>query len=114
MENFYYNPKMKYQSYSLNNPIYSRGTKESKKINNLMVIIKLIIIILFVGVGVFYIKPQNWHPFMPFGIKGVFAGAASAFFSFAGFDAVSTSAEEVKNPQKNLPIGTITSLAVCT
>ena len=92
--------------------LLSRGTKESKKINNLMVIIKLAIIVLFVGVGVFYIKPQNWHPFMPFGIKGVFAGAASVFFAFTGFDAVSTSAEEVKNPEKNLPIGIIASLTV--
>lgn len=94
--------------------LLSRGTKESKRINNLMVIIKLIIIVLFVGVGVFYVKPQNWHPFMPFGIKGVFAGAASVFFAFTGFDAVSTSAEEVKNPERNLPIGIIASLSVCT
>lgn len=94
--------------------LLSRGTKESKKINNIMVIIKLAVILLFVGVGVFYIKPQNWHPFMPFGVKGVFAGAASVFFAYTGFDAVSTSAEEVKNPQRNLPIGIIISLTVCT
>lgn len=94
--------------------LLSRGTKESKKINNLMVIIKLAVIILFVSVGVFYIKPQNWHPFMPFGVKGVFEGAASVFFAYTGFDAVSTSAEEVKNPQRNLPIGIIVSLTVCT
>jgi APA family basic amino acid/polyamine antiporter len=94
--------------------LLSRGTKESKKINNLMVIIKLAVIILFVCVGVFFIKPQNWHPFMPFGVKGIFAGAASVFFAFTGFDAVSTSAEEIKNPQRNLPIGIISSLIICT
>lgn len=92
----------------------TRGTKESKKINNIMVIIKLAIIVLFICVGVFYIKPENWHPFMPFGTKGVFAGAASVFFAYTGFDAVSTSAEEVKNPQRNLPIGIVASLIVCT
>lgn len=94
--------------------ILSRGTKESKKVNNIMVIVKLGVIILFVAVGAFYIKPQNWHPFMPFGTKGVFAGAASVFLAYAGFDAVSTSAEEVKNPQRNLPIGIIASMIGCT
>ena len=94
--------------------LLSRGTKESKKINNLMVFIKLAVIVLFVAVGAFYIKPQNWRPFMPFGTKGVFAGAASVFLAYAGFDAVSTSAEEVKNPQKNLPIGIIASMIGCT
>ena len=94
--------------------LLSKGTKESKKVNNLMVYVKLAVIILFVAVGAFHIKPQNWHPFMPFGIKGVFAGAASVFLAFAGFDAVSTSAEEVKNPQKNLPIGIIASMIGCT
>lgn len=94
--------------------LLSRGTKESKKVNNLMVFIKIGVIALFLVVGVFYIKPQNWKPFMPFGMKGVFAGAASVFLAYAGFDAVSTSAEEVKNPQKNLPIGIIASMIGCT
>lgn len=94
--------------------LLSKGTKESKKINNLMVFIKLFVIILFVVVGARYVKPSNWNPFMPFGINGVFSGAASVFLAFAGFDAVSTSAEEVKDPQKNLPIGIVASLIVCT
>ena len=94
--------------------LLSRGTKESKKINNLMVFVKLGVIVLFVAVGAFFIKPVNWQPFMPFGFKGVFAGAASVFLAYAGFDAVSTSAEEVKNPQKNLPIGIIASMIGCT
>jgi basic amino acid/polyamine antiporter, APA family len=94
--------------------LLSRGTKESKKINNFMVFVKLGVIVLFVVVGAFFIKPVNWQPFMPFGFKGVFAGAASVFLAYAGFDAVSTSAEEVKNPQKNLPIGIIASMIGCT
>lgn len=94
--------------------ILSQGTKESKKINNFMVIVKIIVIALFIIVGAFFIKPKNWHPFMPFGMKGVFAGAASVFFAYTGFDAVSTSAEEVKDPKRNLPIGIISSLIICS
>jgi APA family basic amino acid/polyamine antiporter len=94
--------------------LVSRGTKESKKVNNLMVLIKLSVILLFIVVGSFYIKPSHWRPFFPFGIHGVITGAASVFFSYIGFDAIATSAEEVKNPQRDLPIGIIASLLIST
>jgi basic amino acid/polyamine antiporter, APA family len=94
--------------------LLSKGTKESKKINNAMVVIKIGVIALFLVVGVFYVKPENWTPFLPFGVEGVIAGASAVFFAFLGFDALSTSAEEVKNPQRDLPIGIIASLAICT
>lgn len=94
--------------------LLSRGTKESKRVNNLMVIIKIGIVALFIVVGVFYVEPANWTPFAPYGISGIFAGGAAVFFAFLGFDALATSAEEVKNPQRDLPIGIITSLAICT
>jgi basic amino acid/polyamine antiporter, APA family len=94
--------------------LLTRGVKESKKVNNLAVFIKIAIVLLFIVVGAFFIKPVNWDPFMPFGINGVFAGAASVFFAFTGFDAISTSAEEVKNPQRNLPLGILGSLMACT
>lgn len=92
----------------------SRGTKESKRINNIMVLIKIGMVILFIVVGVFYIKPENWVPFTPYGVSGVLAGGAAAFFTFMGFDILATSAEEVKDPQRNLPIGIIVSLIICT
>ncbi|MFC5774859.1 amino acid permease [Ectobacillus antri] len=94
--------------------LLSRGTKESKKVNNFMVLVKLVVIGLFIVVGAFYVKPENWTPFMPYGLEGVIAGGAAVFFAFLGFDALSTSAEEVKNPQRDLPIGIISSLVICT
>ncbi|MBP0726036.1 amino acid permease [Bacillus sp. RG28] len=94
--------------------LVSRGTKESKKVNNLMVLVKLCVIFLFIVVGSFYVKPSNWTPFFPFGIHGVITGAASVFFSFIGFDAIATSAEEVKNPQRDLAFGIIASLLIST
>jgi APA family basic amino acid/polyamine antiporter len=79
-----------------------------------MVILKLAVLALFVGVGVFYINPANWHPFAPNGWTGIHHGAAIVFFAYIGFDAVSTAAEETKNPQRDMPRGILGSLAVCT
>lgn len=79
-----------------------------------MVLIKLGVVLLFIGVGIFYVKPTNWQPFMPFGVSGIFKGASLVFFAYLGFDCVSASAAEVKNPQKNLPIGIIGTLIICT
>lgn len=90
------------------------GMKESARLNRIMVFVKVGVILLFIVVGVFYVRPENWQPFMPYGWSGVFSGAALVFFAYLGFDAVSSAAEEVKNPQKNMPIGIIGSLLVCT
>ncbi|MCD2516607.1 amino acid transporter [Massilia sp. G4R7] len=94
--------------------ILSMGVRESARLNNIMVIIKTGVVILFIVVGVNYVKPENWQPFMPFGFGSVMSAAALVFFAFIGFDAVTSAAEEVKNPAKDLPIGIIGSLAVCT
>ncbi|MFC4768118.1 amino acid permease [Effusibacillus consociatus] len=94
--------------------LLSRGIKESARINNIMVVIKVAVVLLFIAVGVWYVKPANWSPFMPFGWDGVFAGAASIFFAYIGFDSVATAAEEVRNPKRDLPLGIILSLAICT
>ncbi|MEK5333352.1 APC family permease [Lysinibacillus sp. FSL W8-0992] len=90
------------------------GIKESTRLNSIMVFLKVAVILLFIGVGIFYVEPTNWQPFLPFGVSGVLGGAALVFFAYLGFDAVSSAAEEVKNPQRNMPIGIIGSLLICT
>ncbi|MED0585618.1 branched-chain amino acid transporter BcaP [Bacillus subtilis] len=90
------------------------GIKESKRVNNIMVILKVLVVLLFIAVAAVYVKPHNWQPFMPMGFGGVFSAAALVFFAFIGFDAVSSAAEETKNPAKDLPKGIIFSLLVCT
>jgi amino acid transporter len=91
-----------------------RGTKESKNFSNAMVYIKLAIILLVIVVGAFYVDIDNWTPFMPNGFSGVMTGISAVFFAYIGFDAVSTLAEESKNPQRDLPKGMIYSLVICT
>ncbi|NHH82408.1 amino acid permease [Burkholderia gladioli] len=93
--------------------LLSVGIRESTRVNNLMVFIKVAVVLLVIAVGVFHVTPANWTPFMPHGWSGVFGAAAVMFFAFIGFDAVSSAAEEVKNPKRDLPIGIIASLGVC-
>jgi basic amino acid/polyamine antiporter, APA family len=90
------------------------GIKESSAANKFMVIVKVSVVLFFLGVGAAYVNPQNWIPFAPSGLAGIMSGAAIVFFAFIGFDAVSTTAEEAKNPQRDMPIGILGSLAICT
>jgi amino acid transporter len=90
------------------------GIKESKKTTNFMVIFKIVVIILVIAIGFFYVNTNNWHPFMPNGFTGVLAGVSAVFYAYIGFDAISTTAEECKNPQRDLPRGMIYSLIICT
>ena len=90
------------------------GVKESARLNSGMVVLKLLLVLAFVGVGAFYVMPANWHPFAPNGFTGIMTGASVVFFAYIGFDAVSTTAEEAKNPQRDMPIGIIGSLVICT
>lgn len=99
------------------------GVKQSAQLNTAMVFVKLLTIAVFVSIAVFNVHPENWHPFMPYGwfntlpdgsTTGVLAGASLVFFAYVGFDAVSTAVEEARNPQRDVPIGIIASLGICT
>ncbi len=89
------------------------GVKESARATALIVVVKLAVIVFFLAVGFWSVEPANWSPFMPYGFKGVGAAAAIVFFAYIGFDAVSTTAEEARNPQRDLPISIIASLSIC-
>jgi APA family basic amino acid/polyamine antiporter len=97
------------------------GIKESARFNNIIVFVKLAIVFLVIGFGFMFVKPDNWHPFIPpnegsgtFGVSGIFRAAGVIFFAYIGFDAVSTTAQEAKNPQRDMPIGILGSLVICT
>lgn len=108
------------------------GVSESAKVNNVIVFIKVAVVILFIAIGVFYINPANWSPFIPeqvvetvtsggiehevtkYGLHGILGGAGAIFFAYIGFESVSTAAQEAKNPQRDIPVGILGSLAVCT
>ncbi len=90
------------------------GIKESKTASNVMVVIKVSVILLVIVLGAFYVRPENWSPFAPNGAAGVLKGVSAVFFAYIGFDAISTTAEECKNPQRDLPRGMIYSLIICT
>jgi len=94
--------------------ILVRGIRESAEANNTMVILKIAAILAFIFVGAHYVNPGNWHPFAPEGWSGILTGGSIIFFTYSGFDSVSTAAEEARNPQRDLPIGIIATLVVCT
>jgi basic amino acid/polyamine antiporter, APA family len=91
-----------------------RGIRESAKVNFVMVVIKVTVILIFIALAVSWVNPANWKPFAPFGFKGIMTAAAIVFLAYVGFDAVSTTAEEAINPQRDMPIGIMGSLAVAT
>jgi basic amino acid/polyamine antiporter, APA family len=91
-----------------------RGMKESKNATNAMVVIKLAVILLVIAVGVFYVDTDNWSPFAPHGISGILKGVSAVFFAYIGFDAISTTAEECENPQRDLPRGMMLAIIICT
>jgi APA family basic amino acid/polyamine antiporter len=91
-----------------------RGIRESAGLNSAMVVLKLAVIAFFLGIGAFFVRPENWSPFAPNGWAGISGAAAIIFFAYIGFDAVSTASEEARNPQRDMPIGMIASLVVCT
>lgn len=94
--------------------IVFRGIKESRNASNLLVALKLAVIFLVIVVGGFYVSPDNWSPFSPNGFSGIMKGVSAVFFAYIGFDAISTTAEECKNPQRDLPRGMMYSLIICT
>ncbi len=94
--------------------ILVRGIRESAETNNVMVLLKIVAIVVFVGFGARFIHPANWHPYAPNGWPGILTGGSIIFFTYIGFDSVSTAAEETKNPQRDLPIGIIATLVICT
>jgi APA family basic amino acid/polyamine antiporter len=91
-----------------------KGIKESARVNNVIVVLKLVTLLFFIAVGAFAVNPSNWHPFFPGGIHGVWMGASMIFFAYIGFDAISTAAEECRNPGRDMPRGIIGSLLICT
>jgi basic amino acid/polyamine antiporter, APA family len=97
------------------------GVSESVKVNNIIVMVKVAVVVMFVAIGIFYVDPANWRPFIPenvepgvYGWDGVFRAASIIFFAYVGFEAVSTAAQEAKNPQRDMPIGILGSLVICT
>jgi len=90
------------------------GIQESARVNTAMVLLKLVMVVGFIGVGAFYVRPEHWTPFAPNGLRGILSGASLIFFAYIGFDAVSTTAEEARNPQRDIPRAMIATLAVCT
>ncbi|TPR39628.1 APC family permease [Apilactobacillus micheneri] len=94
--------------------ILTNNVKSSTKLNDIMVLVKIAIIIIFVVAGIFFVKPGNWNPFLPFGVHGIFKGASLVFFAYLGFDVIASSAGEVKKPERTMPIGIIGTLLICT